>query len=130
MEYAIFLLSSLEESLKGTSVQLKFIPTSRRYQIVIPPTIIAFLEEKQILTPLLSKAARATLAVIIMDTIKEEPITKTQLKKVRGTHVVKHLEELEAEGYILQENDHIMLTNKLISEIDISSFIKELENAE
>jgi len=129
MEYAFFLLSALEDSLKNTSVQLKFIPTSKKYQIIIPSTIMSLLEERQILTPLLSKAVRATLAVIIKNTIEEEPVTKTQLKKIRGSNIAKHLKELEERGYISQENDHITITNKLISEIDIPSFIKELENA-
>lgn len=127
MEYAIFLLSSLEESFKNTPLKLKFIPTSKKYQIVIPHEIISALEEKNILTPLLSKAARATLAVIIMNTIKEETITISLLKKLRGPNVTKHLKELEDNMYISQENDHITITEKLISEVDLSSLVKNLE---
>ncbi len=130
MEYAFFLLSTLEESLKNTPVQVKFIPTSKRYQIVIPNEIIASLEEKQVLKPVLSKAARATLACVIMNTIKEEPVTVSLLKGIRGSNVINHIKELEENGYVSQENKQIFLTNKLISEIDISALVKELEKTE
>jgi chromosome segregation and condensation protein ScpB len=130
MEYALFLLSSLEEAFKNTSLKLKYIAHSKKYQIVIPNEIISSLEEKNILTPLLSKAARATLAIIIINTIKEEPITVSLLKKVRGPNVTKHLKELEDNMYISQENDHITITDKLISEVDLSSLVKDLETAE
>ena len=130
MEYAIFLLSTLEESLKNTPIQVKFIPTSKKYQIVIPNEIISSLEEKQVLKPVLSKAARATLACIIMNTVKEEPITVALLKDIRGSNVSNHLEELAENGYISQEDKQIFLTNKLISEIDIAALVKELEKAE
>ena len=130
MEYALYLLSTLEESFENTPIKLKFIPTLKKYQIIIPHEIISNLEEKEILSPLLSKAARATLACIIMGTIKEEPITLSSLKKIRGTNVIKHLQELEENGYILQENNHITITNKLINEVDIASLIKDLEKIE
>ncbi len=129
MEYALYLLSTLEESFKNTPIQLKFIPTSRKYQLIIPHDIISSLEEKELITPLLSKAARATLACIILNTVREEPITLSLLKKVRGPNVLKHLQELEENGYIAQENEHITITHKLISEVDISVFVKELEKA-
>ena len=130
MEYAFFLLSSLEESLQNTPIRLKFVPTSKKYQIMIPQEVISALEERSILSPLLSKAARATLACIILESMKDEPITVDILKKIRGTNVTNHLKELEERMYISRENDHIVLTNKLISEIDVSSLIKELQNAE
>jgi chromosome segregation and condensation protein ScpB len=130
MEYALFLLASFEETLKNTPMQLKFIPTSKRYQIVIPHELIASLEEKQVLSPTLSKAARATLACIILNTVKDEPVTKTLLKKLRGSNVTKHLTELEENGYISQENNHITITNKLIAEVDLPAVIKELENTQ
>jgi chromosome segregation and condensation protein ScpB len=130
MEYALFLLSSLEEAFKNTPLKLKYVAQSKKYQIVIPNEIILSLEEKSILTPLLSKAARATLAIIIINTIKEEPITISLLKKVRGPNVTKHLKELEDNMYISQENDHITITDKLISEVDLSSLVKDLETAE
>lgn len=130
MEYALYLLSTLEESLKNTPIQVKFIPSSKRYQILVPHEIISVLEEKQVLTPILSKAARATLASIILNSIKEEPVTLALLKKIRGTNVKKHINELEENGYISVENNHILITNKLLSEVDISSVVKELEKAE
>ncbi len=130
MEYALYLISTLEEAFQNTPIQIKFIPSSKRYQIIIPHTIISALEEKQVLTPIVSKAARATLALIILNTIKEEPITVSLLKNIRGSNVINHLEELEENGYISRENNHIILTNKLLSEIDITSFVKELEKIE
>lgn len=130
MEYAFYLLSTLEESFQNTPIQVKFIATSKRYQIVIPHELITSLEEKRVLTPILSKAARATLACIVLNTIKEEPITLSLLKKLRGLNVTKHLKELEENGYISQEDKHIIITNKLISEVDISSLVKELESVE
>ncbi|MHA1649920.1 MAG: SMC-Scp complex subunit ScpB [Candidatus Helarchaeota archaeon] len=128
MEYALFLLSTLEESFKNTPIRLKFIPTSKKYQLIIPPELITILEERQVLTPILSKAARATLACIIMNLMNEEPVTISLLKKIRGSNVTKHLKELEEHGYISRENNHITITNKLISEIDISSVVKELSS--
>ncbi|MHA1266201.1 MAG: SMC-Scp complex subunit ScpB [Candidatus Helarchaeota archaeon] len=130
MEYAIYLLSLLELSLHNTPVQLQFIPLSKKYQIIIPPTVIGHLEKKELLKPLLSKAARATLACIILKKVNEEPITLTMLKKIRGSNVVKHLEELEKAGYISRENRYIVLTDKLLTEIDISAFLKEMGQAE
>ncbi len=127
MEYALFLLSNFEEILNNSPIQLKYSASSKRYQIVISHEIILSLEEKKILTPLLSKAAMATLACIILNTIKEEQVTKAFLKEIRGTNVNNHLKELEEHGYISQDNDHITITNKLITEVDISSLVKQLE---
>jgi len=92
--------------------------------------VIGHLEKKELLKPLLSKAARATLACIILKKVNEEPITLTMLKKIRGSNVVKHLEELEKAGYISRENRYIVLTDKLLTEIDISAFLKEMGQAE
>jgi chromosome segregation and condensation protein ScpB len=130
MRYAFFLLSSLEDSLQNTPIQLKFIPTSKRYQIIVPHDLVTDLEERNLVTPVISKAARATLACILMNTVKDEPVTLTLLKQLRGINVVKHLTELEDNGYITQEENHVLITNKLISEIDIPSLIGELKKIE
>lgn len=130
MRYAFFLLSSLEDSFQNTPIQLKFIPTSKRYQIVVPHDLVLDLEERNLVTPVISKAARATLACILMNTVKDEPVTLTLLKQIRGTNVVKHLKELEDNGYITQEENHVLITDKLISEIDIPSLVGELKKIE
>ena len=130
MRYALYLLSSLEEAVTNTPIQLKFNATSKRYQIIISPRLVTDLEDKNLLTPLISKAARATLACILMNTVKDEPATLTLLKQLRGINVVKHLKELEENGYITQEDNHISITNKLISEVDVSSVIEELKKVE
>jgi chromosome segregation and condensation protein ScpB len=130
MRYALFLLSSLEEVFTNTPIKLKFDHTSKRYQIIISPELVTGLEDKDLLTPLISKAARATLACIIMNTIKDEPVTMALLKQLRGANVAKHLKELEENGYITQEENHISITNKLISEVDIPGFVEELKKVE
>ena len=130
MRYALFLLSSLEDSFQNTPIQLKFIPTSKRYQIIVPHELVTDLEERNLVTPIISKAARATLACILMNTVKDEPVTLPILKQLRGINVVKHLKELEDNGYITQEENQVLITNKLISEIDIPSLIGELKKIE
>jgi chromosome segregation and condensation protein ScpB len=130
MRYALFLLSSLENSFQNTPIQLKFIPTSKRYQIIVPHELVTDLEERNLVTPVISKAARATLACILMNTVKDEPVTLPILKQLRGINVVKHLKELEDNGYITQEENQVLITNKLISEIDIPSLIEELKKIE
>jgi chromosome segregation and condensation protein ScpB len=130
MRYAFFLLSILEDSFENTPIQLKFIPTSKRYQIIVPHDLVTDLEERNLVTPIISKAARATLACILMNTVKDEPVTLTLLKQIRGINVVKHLKELEDNGYITQEENHVLITNKLLSEIDIPSLIGELKKIE
>ncbi len=130
MRYALFLLSSLEDSFQNTPIQLKFIPTSKRYQIIVPHELVTDLEERNLVTPVISKAARATLACILMNTVKDEPVTLPILKQLRGINVVKHLKELEDNGYITQEENQVLITNKLISEIDIPSLIGELKKIE
>lgn len=130
MRYALFLLSSLEDSFQNTPIQLKFIPTSKRYQIIVPHELVTDLEERNLVTPVISKAARATLACILMNTVKDEPVTLPILKQLRGINVVKHLKELEDNGYITQEENQVLITNKLISEIDIPSLIEELKKIE
>lgn len=130
MHYALFLLSSLEEVFTNTPIKLKFDHSSKRYQITISPELVTGLEEKDLLTPLITKAARATLACILMNTIKDDPVTLGLLKQLRGANVAKHLKELEENGYITQENNHISITNKLISEIDIPSLVEELKKVE
>ncbi|MDD1779471.1 MAG: SMC-Scp complex subunit ScpB [Candidatus Helarchaeota archaeon] len=127
MRYAFFLLSSLEDSFQNTPLQLKFIPTAKRYQIVVPHDLVIDLEDRNLVTPIISKAARATLACILMNTVKDEPVTLTLLKQLRGINVIKHLKELEDNGYITQEENHVLITNKLISEIDLPSLIGELK---
>jgi chromosome segregation and condensation protein ScpB len=130
MRYALFLLSSLEDSFQNTPIQLKFIPTSKRYQIIVPHELVTDLEERNLVTPVISKAARATLACILMNMVKDEPVTLPILKQLRGINVVKHLKELEDNGYITQEENQVLITNKLISEIDIPSLIGELKKIE
>lgn len=130
MRYALFLLSSLEEVFTNTPFRLKFNQTSKRYQIIISPELVTDLEDKDLLTPLISKAARATLACILMNTVKEEPITLAFLKQLRGANVAKHLKELEENGYITQEDNHISITSKLISEVNIPSLVEELKKVD
>lgn len=128
--YALYLLSSLEDSFEATPLQIKFIPDAKKYHLILPHNAIASLEQKEILRTQLSKAARATLAYIIMNVVREEQVTVAWLKKIRGSNVMNHLEELAKSGYISIEETHIILTNKLISEIDVSALVKKLESAE
>lgn len=96
---------------------------------MIRPEYIDQLQDMEIVKPQLSKAATATLAVIIFYHFKGKQIDIDFLKSIRTQNVKEHLIELHEAGYLLFDKDKesFEITQKLINEIDINMVAQKVE---
>ena len=127
--YILYLLARIEIRLESTVLSLKYNPDTKHFYLMIRPEFIDFLQEMEIVKPRLSKAATATLAVIIFYHYRKQKIDIEFLKSLRSQNVKSHLLELQDANYIKFNPDDgtYELTQKLISEIDLPHVVKELE---
>ncbi|MHA1271546.1 MAG: SMC-Scp complex subunit ScpB [Candidatus Helarchaeota archaeon] len=129
MHYILYLISQIEVRLESSVMGLKYNPVNKRFHIMIRPEFIDMLQNLELIKPRLSKAATATLAVIIFYYHRNQQITIDFLESIRGQNVIQHLRELEMLNYTTfnNENKIVNITQKLINEINVSNVTKEIE---
>lgn len=120
------LISTLQDKLNEVGLQLKYIPTERRWIIVVNDLGSALVPSF-----LIDRSVTATLAVILALILeKGAPIEKEELKflkeKMSQEQLQKNLKILEEHGYIGIEKNTITLKNRTIYEVDIDEFKKKI----
>ena len=120
------LISELQDKLKDVGLQLKYIPTERRWIIVVNDLGSALVPSFMI-----DRSVTATLAVILALILeKGAPIEKEELnflkEKMSEEQLRKNLKTLEENGYIGIEKNIITLKNRTIYEVDIDEFKKKI----
>ncbi|MFB0560041.1 MAG: hypothetical protein ACETWM_02230 [Candidatus Lokiarchaeia archaeon] len=120
------LIGELQDKLKDVGLQLKYIPTERRW-------IIAVNDLGSALVPsfMIDRSVTATLAVILALILeKGAPIEKEELnflkEKMSEEQLRKNLKTLEDNGYIGIEKNIITLKNRTLYEVDIEEFKKKI----
>jgi len=128
-EYSLFLISQLEAKLENSVLCLKYNTKNKRFYLMLKPEFIDYLQNLEIVRPKLSKAATATLAVIILYYYRNQKIDIDLLKSLRGQNVKQHLKELQAANYIVYDdkNETFQITQKLINEVNLKRVADELE---
>ncbi|MBD3230717.1 MAG: hypothetical protein GF329_21240 [Candidatus Lokiarchaeota archaeon] len=128
-EYILYLISMIESRLENTVLKLKYNRIKKRYHVMIKPDYINLLQDLDIIKPRLSKAATATLSVIIFYYFKNKKIDIDFLKSLRTQNVKEHLIELDNAGYIKfdTEKETFEITQKLINEVDLYNLAKKIE---
>jgi hypothetical protein len=120
------LISTLQDKLNEIGLQLKYIPTERRWIIVVNDLGSALVPSF-----LIDRSVTATLAVILALILeKGAPIEKEELNFLKGKmseeQLQKNLKVLEENGYIGIEKNTITLKNRTIYEVDIDEFKKKI----
>ncbi|MHA1694417.1 MAG: SMC-Scp complex subunit ScpB [Candidatus Helarchaeota archaeon] len=127
--YALFLISQIESQLDPTVLSLKYNNKNKKFYLMIKPEYIDMLQNLNLIKPRLSKAATATLAVIILYHFRKQNLNLDFLKSIRGNNVKEHLRELHDSNYIIynEKNETFEISQKLINEINITQVSKEIE---
>lgn len=120
------LIGELQDKLKEVGLQLKYIPTERRWVIVVNDLGSALVPSF-----LIDRSVTATLSVILALILeKGAPIEKEELtflkEKMSEEQLQKNLKTLEENGYIGIEKNIITLKNRTLYEVDIDEFKKKL----
>ncbi len=120
------LIGELQDKLKEVGLQLKYIPTERRWIIVVNDLGSALVPSF-----LIDRSVTATLSVILALILeKGAPIEKEELsflkEKMSEEQLQKNLKTLEENGYIGIEKNIITLKNRTLYEVDIDEFKKKL----
>ncbi len=120
------LISELQDKLKDVGLQLKYIPTERRWIIVVNDLGSALVPSFMI-----DRSVTATLAVILALILeKGAPIEKEELnflkEKMSEEQLRKNLKTLEDNGYIGIEKNIITLKNRTVYEVDMEEFKKKI----
>lgn len=120
------LISTLQEKLNEIGLQLKYIPTERRWIITVNDLGSALVPSF-----LIDRSVTATLAVILALVLeKGAPIDRGELnflkEKMSEEQLQKNLKILEENGYIGIEKNSITLKNRTIYEVDIEEFKKRI----
>lgn len=131
-EYALFLLSQIEEPTKDLPLRLHYNPITKRFMLMISDEKVAQLQEKELVKSFLPKSVRATLALIVLHAIRKEQLTPQLLREERGEKVdiMTHLSMLAKNDLIeLKEKDGlsiIALTNRFLERIDTEKIVEKL----
>nr|MDO8082298.1 hypothetical protein [Candidatus Freyarchaeota archaeon] len=120
------LISTLQDKLNEIGLQLKYIPTERRWMIVVNDLGSALVPSF-----LIDRSVTATLAVILALILeKGAPLEKEELnflkEKMSEEQLQKNLKILEENGYIGIEKNVITLKNRTIYEVDIDEFKEKI----
>ncbi len=120
------LIGELQDKLKEIGLQLKYIPTERRWIMVVND-----LGSSLVPGFLIDRSVTATLAVILALILeKGAPIEKEKLnflkEKMSEEQLRRNLKTLEENGYIGIEKNIITLKNRTIYEVDIDEFKKKI----
>ncbi|MFX0134840.1 MAG: SMC-Scp complex subunit ScpB [Candidatus Hodarchaeota archaeon] len=126
LEYNLYLLNLIENSLINSPLFLKFNPAKKRYFLALPNEFYSFLSEQDLIKSILPKSVLATLACIIIE-MEEGTVNIEKLKQLRGKTVVNHLKTLENEGFITVSEGIIIPTNKLLTKVNINQIIKGMK---
>ena len=128
-EYILYLISQVESRLESTVLHLKYDTKKKRFHVMIKPEFINLLQDLEIIKPRLSKAATATLSVIILYHFRNQKLDLDFLKTIRTSNVKEHLRELHESNYILfdEENETFSVTQKLNNEINLQQVAEEIE---
>jgi hypothetical protein len=120
------LLNTLQDKLKEIGLQLKYIPSERRWVIAVndlgSSLVPSFLGDRSV---------TATLAVILALILeKGAPIEREELnflkEKMGEEQLRRNLKILEENGYIGIEKNIITLKSRTIYEVDLDDFRKKI----
>ncbi|WXG40906.1 MAG: hypothetical protein WED07_09070 [Candidatus Freyarchaeum deiterrae] len=120
------LMNTLQDKLNEIGLQLKYVPTEKRWIITVND-----LGSTLVPSFLIDRSVTATLAVILSLILeKGAPIEKEELKflkeKMSEEQLQKNLKTLEENGYIGIEKNIITLKNRIIYEVDLDEFRKKI----
>jgi chromosome segregation and condensation protein ScpB len=131
-EYCLFLLSQVEEQTKSLPLRLHYNYVTKRFMLMISDEKVEELQEKDLVKSFLPRSVRATLSLIILHTIRKEPLTIQLLREERGKNVdiMSHISLLQKNDLIeLKEQGGaqiIELTNRLLERIDTEKIVEKL----